>query len=69
MNILINASEIKQGGGIQVTDSICRSIKDYPNHNFFIVLSEYFGEIDKAYVKANNIWVFRYNLNKYNINF
>lgn len=66
MNILINASEIKQGGGIQVTDSICRTLNDYPNHQFFVVLSSYFYYSDGIYKNTENVRYIEYNLNKFN---
>ena len=40
MRILINASKEKAGGGIQVTDSICKCLNQYPQHHFIVVLSE-----------------------------
>ena len=42
MNILINASNLKTGGAIQVTDSICLNLINYPQHQFTIVLSSHF---------------------------
>lgn len=39
MNILINASNLKVGGSIQVADSICCLLCDYPQHRFTAVLS------------------------------
>lgn len=40
MVFLINASKEKAGGGLQVTDSICRSLNQYPQHYFYVVLSD-----------------------------
>lgn len=40
MNILINASKEKMGGGVQVSDSICRSLNQYPQHNFTVIVSD-----------------------------
>lgn len=38
---LINASNLKVGGGIQVAQSICEQISSYSKHRFIVVLSEY----------------------------
>ena len=38
---LINASNLKQGGGIQVTQSIVAQIERFKEHSFTIVLSSY----------------------------
>lgn len=38
MNILINASNLAKGGGLQVTDSICCNLISYPQHHFIVVL-------------------------------
>lgn len=40
MNILLNASNLRTGGGIQVADSIIRLLRNYPNHNFTVVISK-----------------------------
>lgn len=36
---LVNASNLKAGGGIQVADSICGLLNKFCNHTFFVVLS------------------------------
>lgn len=46
MIILINASNLKNGGGLQVADSICRSLGDFNRHSFIVVLSSYFNNIE-----------------------
>lgn len=66
MNILINASEIKQGGGIQVTDSICRSLNRYVNHKFYVVLNSSF-KTNCNYYQGNNVTVYNYDLQKQNL--
>lgn len=40
MNILINASNLKVGGGVQVADSFCRELYKYTQHSFIVVLSD-----------------------------
>lgn len=42
MRVLINASNLKQGGGVQVADSICRYLGAFPRHSFVVVLSSAF---------------------------
>lgn len=52
MNFLINASKEKAGGGLQVTDSICKCLNLYPQHHFIVVLSDKFvstADIIKSY--------------------
>lgn len=39
MNILINASNLKVGGGIQVADSVCRELCKY-QHNFVVIYTD-----------------------------
>lgn len=39
MNILINCSNLKAGGGIQVADSICGLLNKFDGHLFYVVLS------------------------------
>ena len=63
MNILINASNLKVGGGIQVADSICRELYKYTNqHNFFVVLPAALEDCAKAIENSPHIKVFRYNI-------
>lgn len=44
MNILINASNLKAGGGLQVADSVCRELNNFPQHQFVVVLSSFFND-------------------------
>lgn len=39
MHILINASNLKAGGALQVADSICGLLGEFPQHEFVVVLS------------------------------
>ena len=41
---LINASNLKQGGGVQVADSVCRELHRFPYHRFIVVLSTFLSE-------------------------
>ena len=40
MNILINTSNLRTGGGLQVADSIIRMLNRYKEHTFFVVIPE-----------------------------
>lgn len=64
MNILINASNLKKGGGIQVCDSICKEIYKYTNkHNFFLVLSHELEYCLKYFNHTDSVSVFIYDIN------
>ena len=39
MRILVNASNLKKGGGLQVADSVCGCLKQFTRHRFVVVLS------------------------------
>ena len=45
-NYLINCSNIKNGGGLQVAQSICAQLGRYQQHHFIVVLSTYIGDVD-----------------------
>lgn len=55
MNILINASNLKAGGGLQVADSICRELYKYPHHQFVVVLSSFFLKTKEAINSFPNV--------------
>lgn len=61
MNILINACNLSGGGGAQVCDSICRYLKDYPQHFFFVVLSTALDNTAEAIKDYPNVKIERYN--------
>lgn len=61
MRVLINASNLKQGGGIQVADSICRYLSLYKYHCFDIILSSAFQGLKEFLDKADNITVTVYD--------
>ena len=62
MNILINASNLKVGGGIQVADSICRELYKYSEHSFFVVLSSNLSSTRKSIEKYTNVNTYEYNI-------
>lgn len=62
MNILVNCSNLKAGGGLQVADSICSQLNNYHQHRFYIVLSSYL-ESTKHKIKCyGNVEVYTYNI-------
>lgn len=62
MNILINASNLKAGGGLQVADSICREIHKFQQHEFTVVLSSYLYDTFEALKEVSNIKLYRYDI-------
>ncbi len=41
MNFLINCSNLKAGGGLQVAQSVCEELHKFKGHKFYVVLSSY----------------------------
>ena len=62
MHILINCSNLKQGGGIQVADSICGYLNKYPKHHFVVVLSDAMEMTKKKILSFQNVSVIYYNI-------
>jgi glycosyltransferase involved in cell wall biosynthesis len=60
MQFLINASNLKNGGGLQVAKSICEQLHQYVNHHFIVVLSTYIN--DEHISASKNVEVFKYNI-------
>lgn len=62
MIFLINASNLKQGGGVQVADSVCRELYKYQQHQFVVVLSSAFAETMQAVSSFPNVKAFTYDI-------
>lgn len=62
MNFLINSSNVKGGGGIQVTDSICGLLNCYPQHLFVVVLSSFFNKIKERMKDYDNVVLLEHNI-------
>ncbi len=62
MEFLINASNLKQGGGVQVADSICRQLARFRRHFFWVVLSSHFEATRKALEMMPNVKCIVYDL-------
>lgn len=62
MKILINASNLKKGGGLQVADSVCRELYKYPQHEFVVVFSSCFDNTKEIIEGYKNVSVYTYNI-------
>ena len=62
MIFLINASNLKQGGGVQVADSVCRELYKYQQHQFVVVLSSAFADTMQAISSFPNVKAFTYDI-------
>ena len=64
MKILVNASNLKRGGGLQVADSFCCLLNKYPQHKFIVVLSRYLIDTAKVIEAYSNVNVIFYDIPK-----
>lgn len=64
MRALINCSNLRQGGGIQVADSICSLLGQYEGHQFYIVLPTAMSERKDTYNKSPNVDIVIYDMPK-----
>lgn len=62
MNILINASNLKAGGGLQVADSICRELGRFTQHHFIVVLSSFFSDTCAAVEQMSNATLYTHDV-------
>ena len=62
MNILINCSNLKNGGGLQVADSVCGQLIRFPQHRFVVVLSTYLKATSERIKNYVNVDVIVYNI-------
>lgn len=62
MKILINASNLKLGGGVQVADSVCGQLNRFRQHEFVVVLSKYLTETKKRIEGYANVDVVDYDV-------
>lgn len=60
MNILINATNLKNGGGLQVAQSVCCETRRFMQHRFLLVLSSYIN--DEGLLDIPNATVIRYDI-------
>ena len=62
MNIIVNASNLKVGGGLQVADSVCRELKNFHQHQFVVVLSSFFGDTLAAIKGFPNVTTYTHDV-------
>lgn len=62
MNFLINCTNLKVGGGLQVADSICCSLNKYPQHWFVVVLSSFLADTGERIKDHENVVLYQYNV-------
>ena len=62
MVFLINASNLKAGGGLQVADSICEQLAHFKDHRFVVVLSHFLTRTYERIKNNDNVTVFRYDI-------
>ena len=64
MKILVNATNLKKGGGLQVADSVCVCLNRFPVHRFVVVLSRALEGTAVCIKGYPNVKVVRYDLPK-----
>lgn len=62
MVFLINCSNLKVSGGLQVADSICGQLNRFGNHRFIVVLSPSLEKTKERIVDYENCEVYQYNI-------
>lgn len=62
MNILVNATNLSAGGGLQVADSFCSTLDTYKQHRFIVVLSSYLRNTFEKIKTYENVEVFEYDI-------
>ena len=60
---LINCSNLKAGGGLQVADSICGQLQRFHQHQFVVVLSKYLKNTYVHIKQYNNVILYEYDIN------
>ena len=62
MKFLINCSNLKNGGGLQVADSICNQLPKHHEHKFVVVLSSALERTKKALESIRNVEIITYDI-------
>ena len=57
---MVNASNLKVGGGLQVADSVCRELYKYPQHRFTVVYDKALADCAKAIGQYDNVETVEY---------
>ena len=53
---------MKNGGGLQVADSVCRQLKSFPRHYFVVILSSYLRYLGDVIHNYNNVTFVEYDM-------
>lgn len=61
MRILVNCSNLKTGGALQVADSICLILNKFEYHTFYVVLPQKLYNLGNILNRYSNIEVFNYD--------
>lgn len=62
MIILINASNLKVGGGLQVADSVCRELNKFQQHHFLVVYNNALSNCAANVVRYDNVETLEYEM-------
>lgn len=62
MQILVNASNLKVGGGLQVADSLCCNLDRYAEHRFVVVLSSALRNTRKKIETCAHVVTYEYDV-------
>ncbi len=62
MRILINCSNLKKGGGLQVADSVCSQLANYHEHQFVVILSSALEGTKRALQDTLNVEIVTYDI-------
>lgn len=60
LTIMVNVSNLKVGGGLQVADSVCRELYKYPQHRFIVVYDKWLAGCAKAIEQYDNVETVEY---------
>ena len=52
---MLNASNLRVGGGLQVADSVCKELYKYPQHRFIVVYDKELADCAKAIEQYDNV--------------
>lgn len=63
ITVLVNCSNLKKGGGLQVADSICCDLNRFVEYRFIVVLSSYLQNVRQKISSYSNCIVKQYDLN------
>lgn len=61
MNILVNATNLKLGGGVQVADSVINEFQKFSQHKFYFVYSDYLKNTAQR-INTPDVIKFNYNI-------